>query len=293
MKRWMLWSFLGVVAMTLAPAASYAQCNRRFTSCGTPYVAPVIKTVVPVVEVVTPIAVPVIVPAFTFQYSPPCPCPQVPVQAGGYTVAAPGVGYPGVAPGVGYPGVGYPGGYGATGYMQPGYGSPPAAYGQPGLPQQPPQQHAAIPSSKDKIRELAKALLEEMQKQSESSDDDGPPVAPNGVNAYPPAQSSQQPVGQQPPSGNNFFAPEQPRGFNQQHPQAQLAFASLQRNCAACHTGVGAKGDVIIFSQPGLLNPSAPWSEMARAINTGHMPPRQSQYVVQPQEKAAMLAVFR
>lgn len=109
----------------------------------------------------------------------------------------------------------------------------------------------------ERIKELAKALIQEMQAQQ--NNDQGPPVVNDG-------NSPNSPNHQIP--GNNI-------------PPAQIqavAIAALQRNCASCHTGVGSKGDTIIFSQPGVLDPNAPWKIIKREIESGRMPPKQSQF---------------
>jgi hypothetical protein len=269
---------LGLVAF-LAPAQLYAQ------SCGvirhgpiyTPPAAVVVKDHVAVVKDVivkeVPIAVPVLVPAFQFQYQPPCYAPPIAVPP---------------------PVAGYGAGYG----QQPQYGNNPNAYGN-GPPAanygQPP---SAIPNDKDKIRELAKALLEEIQRQS--NDDGGPPVVNGGAPAgnppagqptgNPPGVPTGTPPGVPPgvPTGNpTGNPPGVPKGMTAEQ-AAPLAIAALQRNCASCHTGMGSKGDTIIFSQPGVLDPNAPWRAMKREIESGRMPPKQSQFRPTPDELQAL-----
>jgi hypothetical protein len=249
--------------------------------------SPVIKEVVKEV----PIAVPVLVPAFQFQYTPPAAVPVVP--------AVPGYGQPG---------------YGQPAYQQPGYGQP--AYPQPGygqpVPGQPtpvatPPGHNPNPvvNSQDRIRELAKALLEEMQRQS-GGPDDGPPAVLD-PNAPPPPQGPPQgnpqgppvtppPQGTPPPAGTNpgtppGVPPGVPSGPKISREQAApFAIAALNRNCAACHTGAGSKGDQVIFSQPGVLNPDASWRSIIREVESGRMPPRSSQYRITQEEVAALRA---
>lgn len=237
---------LGLVAF-LAPAQLYAQ------SCGvirhgpiyTPPAAVVVKDHVAVVKDViikeVPIAVPVLVPAFQFQYQPPCYAPPVAVPP---------------------PVAGYGAGYG---HGQPQYGNDPNAYSSGPPTVNYGQQPSSIPNDKDKIRELAKALLEEIQRQS--NDDGGPPAVSGGV-----------------PTGT---PPGVPTGMTAQQ-AAPFAIAALQRNCASCHTGVGSKGDTIIFSQPGVLDPNAPWRAMKREIESGRMPPKQSQFRPTPDELQAL-----
>lgn len=245
------------MAAFLLPAKIYAQ------SCGvirhgpiyTPPAAVVVKDHVAVVKEVivkeVPIAVPVLVPAFQFQYQPPCYAPAcaVPPPVAGY---------------------GQPHGNNSAAY---GNGPPMVNYGQP-------QQPSSIPSDKDKIRELAKALLEEIQRQS--NDDGGPPAVSGD-------QGQGTPPGVPPglPSTPPGVPPGVPSGMTAQQ-AAPLAIAGLQRNCASCHTGIGSKGDTIIFTQPGVLDPNAPWSAMKRAIESGHMPPKQSQFRPTPEEIQAL-----
>jgi hypothetical protein len=54
------------------------------------------------------------------------------------------------------------------------------------------------------------------------------------------------------------------------------AVAALARNCGQCHTGRNAKGKpnpIVIFTNPGVLNPNAPKRDMEEAISGGKMPP--------------------
>jgi hypothetical protein len=263
MKRGLI--LLGVIFGSLLPTAVQAQCGRSYTPT---YTSTIVHHDPIIHEVITPIAVPVpiAVPAFQFQWAPPCGCgQQVPVQAGGYST----------------PGYGYGGGYGGgqTGYVQPPVQSPQMGY--------PPQSQAPLPvNGQDKIRELARALLEEMQRQSDG--DDGPPVAPNGFSIQQPQEPIYRPAlpPQQP------YPPQQPQqpthGFNNSSPSAPLAFAALQRTCSACHTGSSSRGGAVIFSQPNMLNPQAPWGAIREQIAIGRMPPRQSQWTLQPQETDAI-----
>ncbi len=210
----------------------HAQCRSGFIHPGIPvssYVPPVVihKEVVAIKEI--PVAVPVIVPAFTFQYSPPCYAPPA-AAAPAATPTHP------------------------VGHSVPG-GSIPVG--------------AADPGSKDKIRELAKALLEEMSRQSDPGGD-GPPVASGPL------------VGSHPvvpggglPGGGSQITKDQ---------AAPFAIAALQRNCAACHTGNASKGDFVLFSQPGVFNPQASFRSAMREIEAGRMPPRSSQYRLTQEE---------
>lgn len=243
--------FLGVLALLLSTGSAYAQCNIRY---GAPYCAPnhfarpVVKEIVqivhesPIVPIV-PIAYPVLVPAFQFQYSPP-----VIVQAAPIAQAYPQAAYPQAA---------YPQPPGA----QTPLAQPPAngnMYG--GAPQQ------------DKIKELAKALLDEMRRQSEQElNGDGPPMAID-----PTLPQSPNP-GLPPPSP----LPQQPPNKEQLTP---LAINTLSRACAQCHTGIGAKGEVVIFSSPGVFNPGAPLKSMRREIEAGRMPPQYFNYRLTAEE---------
>src|SRR5581483_10765261 len=124
-------------------------------------------------------------------------------------------------------------------------------------------------------RELAKALLEEMTRMAENGPaDNGPPVVP-GTQPFqqPPNQPFQQPPNQ-PPPGNNL---------------AQVAIAAMGRSCSYCHTGVGSKADMVIFSQPGLLNQQVNWKKIKDEISTGRMPPKDSNFQISPQEKTAII----
>lgn len=264
-----------VMAFLLSAESVFAQCGviRRgpifHNSCATPVITKVIET--PVVAV-TPVAVavPVLVPAFQFQYAPPCAVP-VPV---GYT------GQPGIVPGsYGQPvvnqGMGYaqqPPGY-SPGYNpqpQQGYGPPPVA-----------QQPAPIVNNQDKIRELARALLEEMQRQQPG--DDGPPAVP-GANT--PPNPGDIPPGVPSKTGNppglptaSTISPEQ---------AAPIAIAALQQNCASCHTGPSSKGEFVMFAQPGLFSQNVPWRSIIREIDAGRMPPNYSQFRLSPQQAGAI-----
>lgn len=254
-------AFLCVSLALFIAGPAFAQCNRGIivrgnTVCNTPVV--VTNHVDVVHEIITPIAIPValpvIVPAFTYQYVPPVTVAQaVPV-------------YPG-AP--------------APLYTQPAM----PQYAQPAMPQYngpyqtppvQPQQVAPAVTNNDKLKELARLLLEEMRRQDSQNNgtDDGPPMAiyptPNNVPAITPAVSLGKP--------------------NPQSPYAQAAINAFARNCMNCHTGPGSKGEVVIFSQLNLLNPDAPFKTMLSEINRGHMPPRDSNYRPTQEEVRVMIA---
>ncbi len=117
--------FFASFIMLFLVSGLQAQCRNAVRVVNQPYIAPIVHHDV-VREVITPIAVPVLIPAFQFQYAPPPPC------------VMPALSPPAVVPQ-------NPG-------FTPGFGSAPTA--SPAF------------GSKDKIKELAKALLEEMSKQS-------------------------------------------------------------------------------------------------------------------------------
>lgn len=192
------------------------------------------------------VAVPVIVPAYTFQYAPPCYTPALP------HAAAP------VVPGF------------------PHLPAAPIPHGPPITSHAPPMTSPVNPTppaigSNDQIRALARALLEEMQKFSDN--DSGPPSVPT-PGSVPPA-----PIGLNPTPPPSTLTREQ---------AAPIAIAALNRSCSACHTGIGSKGDVVIFSQPGVLNQDAPWRGIIKEIEAGRMPPRYSPFTVSREEFIAI-----
>lgn len=148
---------------------------------------------VSIVDVITPVAVavPVIIPAFQFQYVPPPCAPQV---------------------------VGNP---------------------QHGNDNQ---------FSSERLKALAKALVEEMKKEEQLAD--APPMAFGGPVASPAVA---------PGHSVNFLS-------------------SLSIACAECHTNPQAKGGVIIFQSPGVLSPLAPKAKILDALNKGRMPPPNASY---------------
>lgn len=263
-----------------------------FSSCNNYSCNPVVIETPVVSTVVAPIAVPVFVPAFQFQYVPPT---AIPVPAGYPGQTVPGLGSGGLPVAVpGQPGYAQPvAPYGQPGYAQPGYGSTPPAYGQPavgyGQPAVPQGAPQAPVSDKDNIRELAKALLAEMSRQSVQSGDTGPPAVPNTA-----PTGVSPPVGVAPPTGT-VGTPGVPPGLPtgpvvSPAAAAPLAIAALQSKCSACHTGPASKGEFVMFSQPGLFNQGIPWRTIVREIDSGRMPPNYSQYRISPQEAAAIRA---
>lgn len=218
--------------MIVAPSkGQHCSTSRPVVVSGPTYVGhynPVYTPVKQVVvkEVVTPIAVPVIVPAFNFQYVPPACCAPA--------VAAPAV-VPGMTPQpMGQQPVAQPA---VTGHTPPVGGSPVVSKG-----------------GDDSIKQLAKALLEEIRRQESqgpSGADDGPPVAQGDAGfAQPPAATPQQPA---------------PPGV---HP----GILAMNNACARCHTGNRAKGGVRIFDNPGVLNPLAPKDKILDSVSQGRMP---------------------
>lgn len=246
---------MAILMLTASPAL--AQCRgvtiRGNPICNTPVI--VSNHVEIAHEIITPViypvAVPVIVPAFTYQYVPPVSVAQ----------AAPV--YPG-SPSYGNP------------YGYPGYAAPQPQYGP--YQSQPTMPMPVLPgasNNNDKLKELARLLLEEMRRQ-ENPDDSGPPMA-----IYP-----NQPVSGPPP----VSTPNVGLRPNPQSQFAQPAINALARNCMVCHTGPGSKGEVVIFNQQNILNPDAPFNTMLREVSQGRMPPRNSNHALTQQEFQAIQA---
>lgn len=133
----------------------------------------------------------------------------------------------------------------------------------------------------DTLRRLAQLLLKEMEKVAQEQEiEEGPPAVTG-------PWASSNPQHTAPP--NNPFNIPQPTP-QQMDPQLQLkAVNAFARNCSACHTGVGSKGDEIIFMQPGILNSNASWGQVKRKIASGQMPPRDSQFRPTSAEFDAMI----
>jgi hypothetical protein len=268
MKKWAIITLVlaGIISLFVASndASAFGRRGRcgGFRSCNTTFCAPVVHHAVAVKEVIVPVfAYPVLVPAYQFQYVPTTyAVPTVPVT--GYPQAYPVVPQ---APGYGYqPQQAYP--YGMQGY-------PPQVQGQYGM-QQPNgnQQQQFNLSRKDQIRELAKALIEEMNKMADGQGDNGPP-----------------PVSQ--PND-----PPQPQTQNPRQPDpqlTQLVLGSLNRTCAQCHTGVGAKKGFQIFTQPGHLNQNVNWKSVKEELVAEHMPPKDTQFRLAPNERLNILEWLR
>jgi len=270
MKKWAIITLVlaGIISLFVATSDAFAfgrrgRCGVGFSHCNTTFCAPVVHHAPVVVkEVITPVfAYPVLVPAYQFQYVPTTyAVPTVPVT--GYPQAYPVVPQ---APGFGYqPQVQQ---YGMPNQQAYPYGMhQPQVQGQYGM-QQPNGQFNL--SRKDQIRELAKALIEEMNKMADGQGDNGPP----------PVQ------GQQPPQTQ---APGQP------DPQlTQLVLGSLNRTCSQCHTGVGSKKGFQIFTQPGHLNQNVNWRRVKEELVSEHMPPKDTPFHLTPNERINILEWLR
>jgi mono/diheme cytochrome c family protein len=207
------------------------------TTCQYPVVAKEVIVEVPT-PVITPVAVPVLIPAYQFQYVAPVA-----------PVAAPIYGVQGV-PVYGSQGVPV---YGSQGVpVQQGVPMQPMSYG-PGV--------SSISNDQEKIRLLARALLAEMNSQSENGgQDDGPPMAADAGHA------SSNPI------------------------------SILANRCSACHTGPSAKGGVQIFTTPGQFNQAVDRQRILKAVEDGRMPPQavnDPKFRLSPQEIAGLRSGLR
>jgi hypothetical protein len=165
-----------------------------------------------------------------------------------------------------------PQGQGQYGMPQQGYS--PQGQGQYGMPQPNGQGQQFNLSKKDQIRELAKALIEEMNKIADGTSDNGPPSVPG--------QS-------QPP-----FSTPQTQNPKQPDPQlTQVVLSSLTRTCAQCHTGVGSKKSFQIFTQPGHLNQNVNWRRVKEELVEEHMPPKDTPFQLNPSERSNILEWLR
>lgn len=144
---------------------------------------------------------------------------------------------------------------------------PAAVAGMPNVPQpsaMPGMQQAGSGpmSDQEKLKQLARELLAEMQRQQGGGGDDGPPVAIDvGSPIVPPGQ------------------------------QAQNHVQVLTARCASCHTGPQSKGGVVLFNASGVLNPQADKQRAIRAVEDGRMPPQavnDPKFRLTPQEVAAV-----
>lgn len=254
----------------------FSSCSPCVTSCPTPCYS----TPVAIVPYQVPFAYPVLVPAFQFQYVPPT-----------YVATA----YPSVVA-TAYPG--YAGAYAASpvafgtqaSYGYPGYAPPQQQYagqqpymgqGQYGSQQQ--YQGGQQQQNNNSVRDLARAILEELSRQAGQQQGNGQQGG-----------GQQQPQDQGPPSVPGYQPPQggQSQNNNQQQNLEQVqkvALSALSRTCAYCHTGVGAKNDIQIFSQPGLVNQNAPWDKVLKMVKEKRMPPKDSQFRLNPQESSAII----
>lgn len=297
MKKWALVIIATVVSLFAASDAHAfgRRCGGRvfvsnscYTPCYTSYCAPIIKEVPVAVPV---LAYPVLVPAFQFQYVPQAYAPTVPVvPVTGYPVATPivqpvvptGYGVPPAVNGIGQTPLTYQQQAMAQ-YQQQQYGQP---NGQPyGNGNGNGNGNGYGLNNKDKIRELAKALLEEMSRMSENGPaDSGPPAVPGTQQPYPP-------VGNGNGNDNSFFPPSQQPQPNAQ--LAQFAVTAMNRTCSQCHTGVASKGDITIFTQPGLVNQQANWRKIKDEVSSGRMPPKDTHFQLSQQERQGILEWLR
>jgi len=133
-------------------------------------------------------------------------------------------------------------------------------------PQVPGMQQPAFGAANDseRIKQLARALMAEMNKQSapdgsSGAQDDGPPVAID----FP----------------------------------AQANFVNVLSNrCAECHTGANAKAGVMIFSSLGAFNPKVDRQRIMKAVEDGRMPPKavnDPNFRLTPGEVAILRDAFR
>jgi len=217
--------------------------------CATPCVV----TQTEFVETVVPVlAYPVLVPAFQFQYVPQAYAATIPVvPVAGYPVATPLV-QPVVS---------------TANYGQATYAQPQQPYYNQQQPYQHQQQNFGL-NNNEKIHELARAIIEEMSKMQDGNGDFGPPAVPNT-----------QPLQPQPP-------PQQ--SYNPQQ-LSQFAVSAMSRTCARCHTGVAAKGDMIIFTQPGLINQQSNWKKIKEEVSSGRMPPKDHHFQLSLQERQGIV----
>jgi hypothetical protein len=251
-------------------------------------------------------------------------CPPVGYSATGYAPAQ--AAYGGAVPLQTHGLYSNPYGAGVHGAPQP-YGQPAGApITTPGAPAMPGAPSAPGQLSQDQIRAIAQAVIAELQKAGPppgpagspppGADPGPPPVtgfAPPGSPGGPPSPPSGAPLATPPagspgsgPGGYPTTAPPPvaapPAGYppTAAAPQsgrplpnsvyAVNAIAALSRNCAYCHTGGGSRGDTVIFLQPGILNPDAPFRSMEREMQAGRMPPRTSQFRPTPDEYATIMA---
>lgn len=294
--------FFFFVSLILFPSSVRAQCNSyRSGSYYSYYSTPSVVTEYITKEVLAPY--PIIVPAFSFQYSAPCanvaasPCTnvasvqqqQVPlqqnasVQQSNVTYGGQSVGTAAVAQG---------------GTVSPGGSS---------------SSSALSPLQVDQLKEIVRSILIESKISTSTRATDGASSSSssstpndsvdNGPPAYKDSQSEQP---QQPQQPQQLQQPQQPQqnretqGYNSrggrpgpQSKYAQAALNAFSRNCASCHTGSGSKGDMVMFTQQDVFNPDAPFGSMLKEIERQHMPPKSSQWQPTPEERNVMVAFLK
>ena len=168
------------------------------------------------------IAVPVLVPAYQFQYVPTC----TPIVASPIVPAA-----------------------AAVAGMQQGTYGPIASAGVGAV--------NGANQDRERIRLLARALLEEMSKEADSNT--GSATNDNGH-----TDSATNDNG--PPVVSGFSSPSNTQ-------VRQLSWVSVLHNrCSACHTGSTSKAGVMIFTSPGRFNPGVDRHRLLDAIKSGRMP---------------------
>lgn len=239
----MIYKIFGIIAVFVTSSLFMSE-NTDASTCGTVIRRPVVVShppvaIVPIYEPPVAIAIPILVPAYQFQYSPPCVSPGVGVLPGA----------PGMAP-IGPAAAPLPDAHANPGFI-PGFGSK---------------------NDDELIKRLARAVADELRLNKEEPDD-GPPVA----------------IGIDEARGGDIKVPSKALAKEQLVGFAQNA---LERSCKACHTGIGSKGDTVIFTQPGIFNPNAPWKSIAREVLKNRMPPSSSAYKLTREERNFILEAF-
>ena len=59
----------------------------------------------------------------------------------------------------------------------------------------------------------------------------------------------------------------------------------MNRTCTQCHTGIGSKADLILFTQPGLINQQANWKKIKDELVSRRMPPKDVHFQLSEQER--------
>lgn len=202
-----------------------------------------------------PVAIPVLVPAFQYQYSPPCCTPQVhaPAQA----------------------------------VVQQGQGQQVVQQGhQPsGIGQLSPAQ----------IKDIARQILAEIKREEEASGPDAGPPPIAGAEWQTQVEQEQGSghwaSPQTPPpapahSQGQASAPGGPQ-IGQTGPDDPKVL--LFNHCAACHTGPSSRGRFVIYSAPGQINAAFDRGQAANSIRNGQMPhPSRPDLKMTPQQSAIL-----